>query len=379
MPPKYKLNKDGYYRTSVTVSGEGGSRRIYLRAKSEDELDELVRRTNYQIERGEICFNANTPFEKYAAEWLEVHKKHSISKKNYDTYEANLRLHINPVIGKMPLKDIRSTQCKKVLNTHAGESKSHVGKLRMTMYQIFEQAIEDEYIHKNPARKLKLPEVSEGTHRPITEFERTHILKVAETHRAGLWVLIMLYCGLRPSEAIALNWNDIDFKNNFINVSHSIYNKRKAKTSAGKRKVPMPEELAEKLMAEKKISRTTFIFHQVQNELKPHTDTSMRCLWDNFIRELDISMGAKVYRNQIILSVVAEDLTAYCLRHTCATDYQAAGIPLNVAKVLLGHEDVSVTANIYTHYSSEDENNAVNNLSKFWHKQEQNSEKVSEI
>ena len=64
-------------------------------------------------------------------------------------------------------------------------------------------------------------------------------------------------------------------------------------------------------------------------------------------------MGAKVYRNQIIESVVAEDLVPYCLRHTYCTDLEIAGVPLNVAKLLMGHSDVSVTANIYTHKSDE--------------------------
>ena len=60
-------------------------------------------------------------------------------------------------------------------------------------------------------------------------------------------------------------------------------------------------------------------------------------------------MGAKVYRNKIVESVVAPDLTPYCLRHTFCTDLQRAGVVFNVAKELMGHSDVSVTANIYTH------------------------------
>ena len=93
---------------------------------------------------------------------------------------------------------------------------------------------------------------------------------------------------------------------------------------------------------------------------------SMRTMWDNFKREVDISMGAQVVRNQIVLSVVAKDLTAYCMRHTCATDYQTAGVPINIAKVLLGHEDINVTGNIYTDYTLEQELNTANLLTSFW-------------
>lgn len=68
---------------------------------------------------------------------------------------------------------------------------------------------------------------------------------------------------------------------------------------------------------------------------------------------MDISNGAKVYRNQIIESTLSEDLEPYLLRHTFCTDCQAAGVPINVAKKLMGHSDISVTAKIYTHMIDE--------------------------
>ena len=83
-------------------------------------------------------------------------------------------------------------------------------------------------------------------------------------------------------------------------------------------------------------------------------ENSLRRMWTGFKRELDIYLGAEVYRNQIIRSVVAPDLTPYCLRHTFCTDLQRAGVPLNVAKELMGHSDISTTANIYVHMDVEE-------------------------
>lgn len=68
---------------------------------------------------------------------------------------------------------------------------------------------------------------------------------------------------------------------------------------------------------------------------------------------MDIENGAKVYRNQIVESVLAPDLEPYLLRHTFCTDCQAAGVPLNVAKEWMGHSDISVTSKIYTHMVDE--------------------------
>ena len=364
---EYKKNKDGYFRTSISIQdGRGNNRRIYLRAKTSPELEDLVKRKQIEIERGEISIGGKTKFSRWAEEWLEVYKKGAVSQKTYLQYEENINNHINPAIGHMALCDIRPMHCQKILNQHVGESKSHVTKLRYTLGQIFEQAVENEYIVKSPARKLNLPDTTEGSHRAITDYEREMILKLCETHRAGLWVLIMLYCGLRPSEAIALHWEDIDFDAGFISISHTLHNDRKTKTKAGVRRVPTPPIIIEKLHDKKNTSATRFVFGQVIDESKPHTVQSMRCLWRSFKRELDISMGATVFRNAITESKVAKDLTAYCMRHTCATDYQTAGIPLNVAKVLLGHEDIQVTANIYTHFTQKDEASACRQLSDFW-------------
>lgn len=59
-----------------------------------------------------------------------------------------------------------------------------------------------------------MPFTTEGERRPLNQKEREGIIQVAETHRAGLWVLTMLYCGLRPEETVALMWKDIDLTPN---------------------------------------------------------------------------------------------------------------------------------------------------------------------
>lgn len=364
-------------RKDITIPNSGG-KRITLRAETQKELDRLEAETRVKIDMGILCINGNTMFERYAQHWLETYKKGAISDKNYATYQTNLRLHILPEIGKLKMRDIKRSHCIRIINQHAGESKSHVGKLRMTLYQIFEAAIDDEIIARNPAHNLPMPKVISGTHRSITDFERSHILAVADRHRAGLWIKTMLFCGLRPSEAIDLNWADIDTKNNIITVSHALGNDG-TKTDAGTRRVPMPPELSAEFECLRKNCNRIFVFAQTDNKTH-HTAESMRCMWESFRRDLDIDMGAKVYRNQIIVSVIADDLTPYCMRHTFATDLQAAGVPLNVAKVLMGHRDIKMTADTYTHYIEQNEIDAAEALDRYRHpEKQQTAAKVRQV
>ena len=115
---------------------------------------------------------------------------------------------------------------------------------------------------------------------------------------------------------------------------------------AGFRDIPIHQELRPRLLAAKGNPFDPVFTMTNGNRL---TADGMQRLWKSFVRALDIEMGATVYRNKIIESKVAPDLTAYCLRHTFCTDLERAGVPINVAKELMGHSDISVTANICTH------------------------------
>ena len=86
----------------------------------------------------------------------------------------------------------------------------------------------------------------------------------------------------------------------------------------------------------------------------------MKQMWRSFKQALDLDMGAQMASGAIVpeTSVVADDLTPYCLRHTYATDLQSAGVPLNVAKDLLDHQSIAMTSQIYTHLSDEASTNA---------------------
>lgn len=72
-------------------------------------------------------------------------------------------------------------------------------------------------------------------------------------------------------------------------------------------------------------------------------------LWNSFSKELDLHMGAEQRDGKIIRHAIAPDLTLYCLRHTFCTDLQRAGVAINIAKELMGHSSIAVTADIYTH------------------------------
>lgn len=288
-------------------------------------------------------------FKEFADNWFELNVKNAdCSQVNKENYRNYVYTHIIPYFKDYKLCDIHEDDCQRFLNQYVGYSKAMVSKLRMTLRRIMRKAKKQKLIPDNPAEDIILPKVTQGQRRPITDEERAMILKTAETHYAGCMILTMLYCGLRPIEIRRMEWSWIDFENSILTVG-------KSKTQAGTgRKIPIPPQLKSELIKHKfKGQNEQYVFVRVKNHNLPMDENAFYHAWHNFKREMDIANGATVYRNQITKSTLAEDLEPYLLRHTFCTDCQAAGVPINVAKELMGHSDISVTAKIYTHMVDE--------------------------
>lgn len=305
--------------------------------------------------RGEETISNSMTVDTWFKQWKTLYKDpKKLTAKSLKMYDEKYKKYIKPRIGHMKLKDVKDVHLQKILNEQAGRSASHVKKVRMVLQEMFKRARRSRIIIYDPAEALEMPAVKAGRRRSITEQEREAILAVAETHRAGLWVLTLLYTGMRPGETAALTWSGVDFKRNEIHVYAAKESGSTAikdpKTDAGIRDIPIHADLVWRLQQAQRGPFDPVFPTQAGNR---QNENSLRRLWTGFKRDLDIYMGAKVYRNKIIKSVVADDLTPYCLRHTFCTDLQRAGVPLNVAKELMGHSDIQTTANIYTHRDTE--------------------------
>lgn len=112
-----------------------------------------------------------------------------------------------------------------------------INRIANMLYGIFETAKSNNLVLENPASHLIKPKGTVSRRRAITLQERKYILQVAEYHRAGLWIKLMLFCGLRPGETAALQWRNVDFKKKMLHVDSAVKRKTgvgSTKTEAGK-------------------------------------------------------------------------------------------------------------------------------------------------
>jgi len=150
----------------------------------------------------------------------------------------------------------------------------------------------------------------------------------------------MLYCGCRPAEARNCIGKDIEVREG-VRVLHI----RGTKTVNSDRYVPIPDVLYNRV-------KDTPPFREIAvNECgRAFSTTGYNRLASSLRRQLNLSMGCKTYRNQLIPPYpLADDFVPYCLRHTYCTDLAKKGIDIRTAQRLMGHASISMTADIYTH------------------------------
>lgn len=341
------MSKYPYVRKTIRWKG----RRYEVRGQSEAEAFEKLAELMSALRDGREIHGGDTLVEIWYQEWKRVYKESTdLTTKSLRLYDEKYQKYIGPVIGTMKLRDVHDIHLQSILNDQRGMSFSHVTKLRMVMQEMFRQAYRSRLIPFDPSSGLRLPKNSKRSHRSITEEERAHILEVAAYHPSGLWVLLILYSGLRPGEAAALQWKDIDFDRNEIHVYKAIESGtnhiKTPKTAARIRDIPMRKDLRQ-LLWQARGDPFSLLFPSRKGTIRGAS--GIWRLWNSFAKELDLHMGAIEKDGKIIQHAIAPDLTTYCLRHTFCTDLQRAGVAINIAKELMGHSSITVTADIYTH------------------------------
>lgn len=384
--PKYE-----YISRSFTYEGV----RYYVKGKTEREVQRKIGEKIADIKSGNAGISSNMTVKAWAEAWLKTYRdpkvrpegkdkrRGTVTKKSGSMYYEKINNYIIPALGNLKLKDVKDTHLQIFLNQNSHMSFSHVSKLRMILKALFKQAYLSRLINYDPSVGLELPAAEKGSRRSLTDYEREVLLKIAKDSDDGVWIKLLLYTGLRPAESAALKVKHLDFGENLIQVSEAVESGSKAismpKTDAGIRYVFIPEHFVPELkahVADK--GPEEFVFTQRDGKTMM-TQTVITKYWNSFVRLMDIEMGAEMTSHGHIYDPndlypdgkpiypseedkskprnghkIAPDLVLYCLRHTYCTDLQRSGIPLETARYLMGHEDISTTANIYTHSDKSD-------------------------
>lgn len=354
--PKKKAPTKTYATHVTTPTGD----RVYLRAKTKEELEEKVLEAKIQLRSG-VDITQDVLFADYAQTWIKAYKLGKVRPSSYASIETNLRVHVLPFFSAFKLKDVKPMHIQLFITSLSGKSKSLQDKCIRIVKNIFDSAVDNGMIPRSPvSRSDRATAENSPEEEPLTDEQALALLSAVDGTRAYIFCLLALSTGMRRGEILGLMWEDIDFKANAIRVTHNkalILNKLDApvtalpKTDAGRRVLPMGSLLKERLLLEKAKSKSPFVVSMLNGQSL--TKSAYRALWLNVERRTAGSgsvprlLGATYGGVKVTLDFKTHP---HQLRHTYITKLFEEGLDLKQVQYLAGHSKPEMTLRVYTHY-----------------------------
>ncbi|WP_074105723.1 site-specific integrase [Clostridioides difficile] len=291
------------------------------------------------------------------------------NEKNWSPYTTVNRKswvnnYIEPFFKDIKLIDINPSLLQFFINKSFNNSTSSSAKVRYNfLSSVLKEAYRLKEISENPCDFVKLP--AQNVTYEIEIYNREETLLLIEKLKDSLIeipILLMLLLGLRIGEVAGLRWSDVDLDNSIININqiliyaNSKITFKEPKTAKSKRTLSVPKELIEKLKIEKLKQNKMKLQGTLENEnnlvclntnLKPWIPTALSKTFHNFIK-----------RNNL------RNIRVHDLRHTNASLLLLGGTNMKVVSERLGHTDIQITMNRYSHVLEEMDKKASDNLSK---------------
>ena len=289
-------------------------------------------------------------FGEYLTDWLETSVKPRVRERTCSDYKSLADRYLRPPLGHRKLAQITAPEIQAVYAAMQarGLSPRTVRYAHSVIHSALEQAVKWRLLARNPAKLVDLPRTERREMRSLTAEEASHLLATARgTRWEALWTLL-LTSGLRPGEALALRWSDLD--GDRLRVQRTLvwrpggaWQLVEPKTPKARRVVSLPASARRAL----NVHRTK----QLEERLKVGADWEALDLvfCSKRGRPLEYRLLVQRIFKPLVRQAGLPDLRPYDLRHSCATLLLAAGENVKVVSERLGHASASLTLDIYSH------------------------------
>lgn len=377
-----KERGDGRFEGRIT---NDGIRKSFY-GKTKTEVKRKAKEYLTKIENGfkepkKIIFN------EYIEYWLKTYKWNKLEPSSYARLYSVYDKQIKNSIGMKAIGEITTKDIQRIIDEHANPtnkntkplSLSGLKKIIQLIRPCMNMAISEEIIYKNPCDNVILPKESCIRKKTKKQYSLTdselkqlkdaalskYITNGEYCSRNAFIILLIVNLGLRVGEVLALNWDDIDFKNRIIYINKTIqsdkmdgYNemsthksrtrvKMSAKTNCGNRILQLNEEVLWYLEQLKNYDTR----NNIVSDFVCCRNTGTRETARNLQRSLDRLVKKTNINKQINLHI---------LRHTFGSTLLRNGVNIEVISKLMGHANISITYNKYIHSIKEEEAKAMN-------------------
>lgn len=379
----FSQRKDGRYECKITLNGK----RKTFYDKNLSDLRKVVNDAKYEAEHG--IFGSN--YEKLTLDdwhkiWRETYKVGHIKGSTLEVYDRIYRVHIKDKLGCFLLKDIKPAMIQSLINQlyKSGLASATIQLTRVILSNIFEYAVQEDLIVKNPCHNLQIPKKPKKEKMVLTKDQEIIFLREAKLSSSYYPIFyVALSTGMRVNEILGLTWEDINFKESMLSINRTLVLIRRKftfqtpKTLKSKRVIPMNSKLKTLLANHKRNQNNLKIEHPERWEpydMMYANNLIFTTKNGKPVNYSDINNGIKrilgnINRKESVQAkeekrepMLIENFTMHSLRHTFATRCFELEIEPKIVQELLGHSNISMTMDIYTHPSEDIKRTAIEKI-----------------
>jgi integrase len=283
--------------------------------------------------------------------WRPYLDRKQVKPSTKRSYDCELRAHILPTLGSINIKDVAPLHIEKMLQSRlaGGSSPKTVRNLVGLLQSIFSLAVDNDLIPRSPVRDRHKPRVPRHE-KPVWSAEQLKRIvdSVPRTHRA-LFQCAML-TGARLGELLGIQWKNITLESQTLEIRQALWEGKLVapKTEGSVRVIYFGPSLLAALMAQR------------QNSNHGGLDDFVFCKDDGSPLNPDVLRRDVLYPTLDRLGIARSSRAAgfHTFRHSAATIVNQKTGNLKLVQKLLGHSNLSTTADVYTHTSADADRSA---------------------
>ena len=328
---------------------DGHRRRKYLYGDNRREVQEKLSLSLRAQREGLPPTNDRLTLAQFLTRWLDTVRP-SVRPSTYRSYSLIVRLHLVPQLGRVHLAKLSAQQVQSHLNDKlaTGLSPRSVGIIHAVLRQALNLGVRWGDVPRNVATLVDPPRYHRAEVRPMTPEQARAFLDAAHGQRLEALYAVALALGLRQGEALALRWVDLDLDAGFVTVRAGLQRVAgrlvlvEPKTPKSRRTIAAPPIVVAALRAHRS--------RQLQDRLAAGT------AWQDFDFVFCTQTGGPLDSRNVtrdfqrsLAKAGLPHMRFHDLRHSCASLLLAQGVHPRVVMETLGHSQIALTLNTYSH------------------------------
>ncbi|MBZ4320339.1 tyrosine-type recombinase/integrase [Streptomyces huiliensis] len=356
--------KDGRYQAAVYVLQPDGTRaRKYAYGKTWTECDTKRRELLDKVDSGIPVPTRSAKLSEWLPYWLDNVIKPRRKLSTYDKYETHVRLYLVPMLGTKRLEALGVADVRRFLVRLEREATAATAKeAHRVLRSALTSACREELITRNVGTLVEPPRTASRELSPWTLDETLDFLAAARKDPLYAAFVLAIAMGLRRGEIVGLRWADLDLDGRVLHVRQQTQRRRGVlydddPKSRRRRAIPLPamciaplrwqrmRQAAARARAGEKWQESGYVFTTATGR-----PVEPRNVYRSFTR-VARAAGLRVIR-------------LHDARHGCATLLTAAGVAPRVVMEILGHSQISITMDVYTHVVQDTQREAISHMDR---------------